>query len=335
MSKPLLTGTAREHITRMWPKHLAHLAPEGNKMGQGTIDPEEGVVCNCGEVLGFPAVQDEADYVAAEPDRPDTSGVQTGDPDDEPDDDALTRQGAVSTFVRAQDEPDWTPQLTEREHAPDPDQPPFVDCPTGCELNPEPHTRSWHDNYVHGRTDLTAPDPGPPWDETPQQDYEPSWIARGQDADPESPAEPKGVMPYRDPGVVEAQDPLAARVVVIDPSLPYGPREVEEQLLDIEARLERGMHYQRYWEEREFAAESAWTASSARARLEDTSGAKDIRDARVQVACQAQWDELLLCRTMVKSMRETMHTLRSLQSGYQTVSRSVSESMRLPARSRT
>jgi hypothetical protein len=372
----LMTGDPREIIAQLWPEHVKHLSPPGNKMGGGSIDPDEGVVCNCGQVLGFPRVQDEADYVHAEPEQPDTSGAQTGEPDTEP---------------------DWTPQQAERENYQDPDMLAHLES-SGT---PGPLARSVQDKadtidalwshpdiqaavaagnrdaemreryeankydsearaYVHGQADLTAPDeaqlasrrphaehvhtPLSRFDphEIPEQPAEPydfrqaqSGRGRELNAYAVEPAEPKGVMPYRPDDVVPVEDPLVARVVTIDPSQPYGPQDVERQLLDIEGRLERGMHYQRYWEEREFAAESAYTAKSARARWESRNdGAKDIRDAAVQLACAEEWQELLLCRAMVRCMRETMHTLRSLQSGYQTVSRSVSDSMRQPASSR-
>jgi hypothetical protein len=351
MAAELLPGAAREHIARLWPKHLEHLAPEGNRMGQGHIDPDEGVVCNCGEVLGFPTVQDEADYVAEESEQPDTSGVQSGEPDDEP---------------------DWTPQLAERENYQDPDMLEDLEAsgsPDEPEFDPD-GTQIMHDmqeligDVAAGRrierepdrADLTAPEDEAQADvrghSASSTRSEPGWVdgawspadeaqARRDWAgnhDPQTdastePAEPKGVMPYRDPGVVEMQDPLAARVVVIDPSQPYTPQDVEQQLLDIAARLERGMHYQRYWEERAFAAKSEYTLKAARARLEAT-GAKDQRDAYVTVKCEPEWRELELADAMVRSMRETMHTLRSLQTGYQTVARSVAESMRVPAGSR-
>jgi hypothetical protein len=349
MAAELLAGTAREHIARLWPEHLEHLAPEGNRMGQGHIDPDEGVVCNCGEVLGFPVVQDEADYATAEPEQPDTSGAQTGEPDDGPDIDNYDAHtepppGVVpdGDMPDNYQDPDMLEDL-EGQSAPTPDpwqaesdaQHEFdTEMRERFERNPfDPEARAW----VYGQRDLTAPDEAqaspygpdePPWDDPPQGAWAPPGSSNGEQA-----GEPKGVMPYRDPGVVEMQDPLAARVVVIDPSQPYTPQDVEQQLLDIAARLERGMHYQRYWEERAFAAKSEYTLKAARARLEAT-GAKDQRDAYVTVKCEPEWRELELADAMVRSMRETMHTLRSLQTGYQTVARSVAESMRVPAGSR-
>jgi hypothetical protein len=384
----LLPGTPREHIARMWPKHLEHLAPEGNTMGQGLIDPDEGVVCNCGEVLGFPAVQDEADYVAAEPDQPDTSGAQTGEPDDDLDDSGSYSQPDVSLGepVRHdtsgeyhEDEPDWTPQLTEREHAPDPDSyqdPDMLEDLEGqsapgplaqsvqdkadtidaiwdhpdtqaavaeahrdaemrerFEANPhDVEARAWVHSHPREELDTAtreaSPFPGHSGDGSPEFP-EPGWLP------PEPPTEPKGVMPYRDHGVVPAEDPLAARVVTIDPTQPYGPLDVEHQLLDIAQRLERGVHFQRYWEERQFAADATYTNKAARERWNHRGdGAKDVRDAAVHMACQEEWTELRLCDAMVRAIRETMHNLRSLQTGYQTVARSVTESTKNPAGSR-
>ena len=321
----LLTGTPRDHIARMWPKHLEHLAPEGNTMGQGLIDPDEGVVCNCGEVLGFPAVQDEADYVAAEPEQPDTSGAQTGEPDDEP---------------------DWTPQLTDREHASDPDGDLWGPDGEAIPAQPLVSNRLGEEETATeaGWNDLVTAPPDEAQAIPHGTRSEPGWVDGAWSPDDEAqarqdyaepPAEPKGVMPYRDHGVVEAEDPLAARVVTIDPTQPYGPLDVEHQLLDIAQRLERGVHFQRYWEERQFAADATYTNKAARERWNHRGdGAKDVRDAAVHMACQEEWTELRLCDAMVRAVRETMHNLRSLQTGYQTVARSVTESTKNPAGSR-
>lgn len=374
MTKPLLTGEAAEHIERLWPEHAKHLSPPGNTMGRGHIDPDEGVVCNCGEVLGYPTVQDESDYVAQEPDKPDTSGVQTGEPDDGPDDgdlpDGWQEAAAAGWAENPVGQAYAMGYAAGEKRGPQADQM-ITDDPAmqagplaqGLQQKSDTIDALWNhpdtqavlaanirdeemraqgiEPSDHRGEELTAVEAGwndmadeaqdgPPWDTSGE--YHEDTAAEHRELEP--PVPPKGIMPYRDPGVVPAEDPLAARVVVIDPTQPYTPLDVERQLLDIEGRLERGMHAQRYWEEREFAAESGWTQKAARIRLEDTGGAKDIRDARVQVRCEEEWRELLLCRAMVRAMRETMHTLRSLQTGYQSVLRSAMESMRQPATNR-
>lgn len=131
-------------------------------------------------------------------------------------------------------------------------------------------------------------------------------------------------MPERPADVVPAEDPLNSRVVVIDPSQPYTPADVEAQLVEVLSKLERGMHFQRYWEERAYAAEVAFTIANARAvTAHRSSGAADVRKAMALLDCQREYEELALCEAMVRAVRETMHSLRSLQHGYQTTSNSV------------
>ena len=144
---------------------------------------------------------------------------------------------------------------------------------------------------------------------------------------------PRGTLPAPVTGSgVIPQDPLSARVVTIDPTKPYGPQDVELQLLEVENKLERGMHAQRYWEERSAAAEMEWEIiyNKARAKVIGFGGSeKDrhalcLQDPDVELA----YRERHLAAAMVRMMRESMHNLRSLQSGYQTLSRSVENTYR-------
>jgi hypothetical protein len=144
---------------------------------------------------------------------------------------------------------------------------------------------------------------------------------------------PRGELPVRplDSGVIP-QDPLSARVATINPSLPYSPADVELQLLEVENKLERGIHWQRYWEERAAAGELEWeiTYNKARAAVIGHGGSEKDRHALclqnpdVEMALR----ERHLASAMVRMVRESMHNLRSLQSGYQTLSRSVGDSYR-------
>lgn len=147
--------------------------------------------------------------------------------------------------------------------------------------------------------------------------------ARAEQAQAPAPF-PTSAMPERPADVVPAEDPLNSRVVVIDPSQPYTPADVEAQLVEVLSKLERGMHFQRYWEERAYAAEVAWTMANARAVAKHrSSGAADVRKAMALLDCQREYEEMALCGAMVRAVRETMHSLRSLQHGYQTTSNSV------------
>jgi len=322
----MLDGEPRDHIRALWPKHLEHLAPEGNKMGQGKIDPEEGVVCNCGEVLGFPKVQDEEEYLAeqraaldVDPDLLEDMEASTREPEHhyDPEPDGHVGDGRESspsghpgeelTAVEA----GWNDMVQGGNEG---------EQPLPCERDPEPHLVSEHPPDEAQAT--------PPWSPT-EEEYRRSHGMPPMASEPPSPGPPPAI-PERAAGVVRAEDPLTARVVTIDPTLPYGPMDVEHQLLDINARIERGVHYQRYWEERGFSAKAGYELAWARAIVDSSGGAADVRKAQALLRCEGEYLELQLCETMIRAVRETMHNLRSLQSGMQTVSRSVSDSMRVP-----
>lgn len=328
--------TARDHIARIWPEHLPHLAPEGNKMGQGEIT-EEGVVCNCGVILGFPKVQDETEYLEEDTRGVETTAVEAGwnDLQDEPEHqynpaaDETAQGGPVMpgkdamatgerTIVRAEDsmQQDYEQDMaTKAREYGNPETHP--DGSWRCRFDGQlanQHPVDWPGQF-HCITPQPYPHPG-----------EPDPVS----STPGPPPAVRGEMPARDLGVVQAEDPIAARVVIIDPTLPYGPQDVEHQLLDINGRIERGVHFQRYWEERHFVAKSEYEIGYARAMVKAQGGSADVRKANALLACEDQWRELQLCEAMVRAVRETMHNLRSLQSGYQTVSRSVGESMRMP-----
>jgi hypothetical protein len=349
--------TARDHIVRLWPEHLPHLAPEGNKMGQGEITTE-GVVCNCGVILGFPKVQDPEEYLAEDTRGAEATAVEAGwnDLQDEPE----------HQYDPAADEAQQGPpyavgdtvtvagiEFTKHSESPFPEHNPtgYVDGDGGNHtyVNPDGSVEA-HDGPVEScrcRADGRSP-----WADRMIAE-QPGATQRAADADqgqvegrprpypdsdgiprdhetPGSPPAVRGEMPARDLGVVQAEDPIAARVVVIDPTLPYGPQDVEHQLLDINGRIERGVHFQRYWEERHFVAKSDYEICWARAMVKAQGGSADVRKAHALLECEDQWRELQLCEAMVRAVRETMHNLRSLQSGYQTVSRSVNDSMRVP-----
>jgi hypothetical protein len=146
-------------------------------------------------------------------------------------------------------------------------------------------------------------------------------------------ASPRGTLPVRPltSGVIP-QDPLSARVVTIDPSRPYSPADVELQLLEVENKLERGIHAQRYWEERAAAAAIEWEIiyNKARASVIGHGGSEKDRHALClqNPEVELAFREMSGSSAMVRMMRESMHNLRSLQSGYQTLSRSVENSYR-------
>jgi hypothetical protein len=118
-------------------------------------------------------------------------------------------------------------------------------------------------------------------------------------------------------------DPIAATIALIDPTRIYTPDEVNRHILDCNARLERGAHFERAAIEAEAEASAEWQRAFDLAVLNSEYGAADTRkaDAMVQTA------ELHAAMTRAKMVREaiksTMHNLRGVLSGYQSVGRSV------------
>lgn len=128
---------------------------------------------------------------------------------------------------------------------------------------------------------------------------------------------------------VHPEDPILARIDVIDPSQPYTPEMVEEHLLDAVARLERGAHYERVCAEDVYDKTMRFESAHARALLKahkEVGGAQDVRSAYAQVECETEYVDLLIAKMKLKAIQGTMHSLRSVISAYQTISRSVSTS---------
>lgn len=128
---------------------------------------------------------------------------------------------------------------------------------------------------------------------------------------------------------VHPADPIVSKVDVIDPTRPYTPAEVEEHILDAVARLERGAHYQRVCEEDLYAKRMKYDLAHARAVVEASKrgGAQDVRSAYALVENEALFNEMMVAKMKVEAIRNTMHSLRSVLSGYQSVSRSVQSAM--------
>lgn len=125
---------------------------------------------------------------------------------------------------------------------------------------------------------------------------------------------------------VAPADPITAALEVIDPNAPYDSKMVEEHMLDVMARLERGAHYQRVCEEEAYNAKLAYEMAHARAILDaqKQGGAADVRSAAATLACEEEYTRKMVADMKVKAIRETMHSLRSVLSGYQSVGKSIS-----------
>lgn len=124
-----------------------------------------------------------------------------------------------------------------------------------------------------------------------------------------------------------AEDPINARIAAIDPTVIYTPVDVERVLVDIERRLEAGQLYQRVWERRLYEVSIAHELAWARAITASSAGAADMRKADATIKCIDTLAAKLEADIMTRAVRETMHNLRSMLSGFQSIARSVGASM--------
>jgi hypothetical protein len=118
-------------------------------------------------------------------------------------------------------------------------------------------------------------------------------------------------------------DPIAATIALIDPTKVYTPEEIERQILDCNARLERGAHFERAALEEEGRTELLWSNAFDLAVLNSEQRAVDLRKADAMVSTRELHDAFVTARMVRKAIQSTMHNLRSVLSGYQSVGKSI------------
>lgn len=118
-------------------------------------------------------------------------------------------------------------------------------------------------------------------------------------------------------------DPIAATIALIDPTKVYTPEQIEQQILDCNARLERGAHFERAAIEEEGRTELEWSNAFDLAVLNSKLGAADTRKADAMVTTRELHDAFVQARMVRKAIQSTMHNLRSVLSGYQSVGKSI------------
>lgn len=324
-------------------------------------DRELGLVCSCGTVLGFPQEEppepgpfkneeanrhwnDNARKIAAARARSD--GPKDAEPNraervQRADDDAQERFDEAQRWVGQPDDGDdrtvaigWNQVIGGMEQD---DEPPTA---PGDESQRWVGTRTDDGRVVAVAQDaepLTAPD-----DEA-QSNFlrrlgDPGGSMDGSGEDPQNVhSEPSHDEPaYSEPArstvivptnsAVAPQDPIVSAVPVIDPTQVYTPLDVEHQILDVEQRLDRGEHFLRVWLDKQAHAEHAYTIGQARA-FTLASGTVDARKAKATLDTEGELWAKTEADMMVRAVRDTLHSLRSQLSGYQTVSRSINVSV--------
>lgn len=137
--------------------------------------------------------------------------------------------------------------------------------------------------------------------------------------DPDAPDVAHSPIPY------EPRDPIQSTLDLIDPSKVYSPDEVERHILDVLARLECGALFERAAIESAAAANHDWDRAYWRAYHGSSATSEGKRKADAMVSCDDQGlTERRFQADMVReAAKSTMHNLRAVLSGYQSVAKSI------------
>ena len=156
----------------------------------------------------------------------------------------------------------------------------------------------------------------PPWDEVPATD--------GPTGDgPQGPGTAVATRPVGGHDLPAAADPIQATLALIDPTQVYSPEDVERHILEVLYRLETGALFERETVEQASAAETAFNRKfNATVDASDQSAA-DRRKAEAMVAADAEYEAWMRAKMVKEAVKQTMHNLRAVLSGYQSTARSV------------
>jgi hypothetical protein len=123
---------------------------------------------------------------------------------------------------------------------------------------------------------------------------------------------------------------MTPAVPVIDPTMPYGPAEVERAILDANARLERGSKHEANLIAAADQLKIEYELAYARSVEQSVGAAADIRKANATLRSEREyraWREAVAARDAMKAIT---HSLRSTVSALQSVGRSVGVSYSAP-----
>lgn len=119
------------------------------------------------------------------------------------------------------------------------------------------------------------------------------------------------------PGVIQAA------IAAIDPTMPYGPREIEEQILDATTRLDRAIAYEAALIVAQFETEKDYKLARARAVWAAQGSNVQKQAAAADIAVEDAFREMVTAQQVCAAMKSVTHSLRSVLSGYQSLAKSV------------
>jgi hypothetical protein len=118
-------------------------------------------------------------------------------------------------------------------------------------------------------------------------------------------------------------DPIRATLALIDPTQIYTPEDVERHILEVLYRLETGALFERETVEAASATEMAFTRKFNAAVDASEQSAADRRKAEAMVKADAEYEAMMQAKMVKEAVKQTMHNLRAVLSGYQSTARSV------------
>lgn len=121
---------------------------------------------------------------------------------------------------------------------------------------------------------------------------------------------------------VAAADPIARTLELIRPGEDYRPEQVERLMLDTTARLEEGQAFERWALEQAAEAKRAYDREYAK-QFTLCSGPMELRRNVAEVNCAELADAADRTDMVYRAAKASMHNLRSVLSGYQSVLKSV------------
>jgi hypothetical protein len=121
----------------------------------------------------------------------------------------------------------------------------------------------------------------------------------------------------------EPADPIRSTLALIDPTEVYGPEDVERHILDVLYRLETGALMERETIQVAYRTAQAFDTKYNAYVAANTGGAADVRKASAMVHCQHENDAMIDAKMLKEAVKQTMHNLRAVLSGYQSTARSV------------
>lgn len=168
----------------------------------------------------------------------------------------------------------------------------------------------------------------PPWETTPEEN---DAVYRGmQQAAEQREALASDSMGLPAPGhprggsaVAEAADPIRSTLALIDPTEVYTPEDVERHILDTLYRLETGALFERETVVQAWKTAQAFDLKYNACIATSTGGSQDVRKAMAMNDCATEYAEMLEAKMMKEAVKQTMHNLRAVLSGYQSTARSV------------